>query len=1062
MNHIYRLVWSKVLSCWVAVAETARGRGKSASRKLIAAALALTAVAGQAAPVGGQVVAGTGSIAQSGATTTISQSSQNLSLNWDSFNVAKHETVNFVQPSASAIAVNRIFDTNGSRILGNINANGQVYLINPNGILFGQGAQVNVGALVASTLDLNDASLNGNTRLFSGNGAGSIINQGTINAGQGGYVALLGNVVSNEGTITAPLGTVALGAGNAVTLDFNGNSLVKMQIDQSVLDSEAGNGGLIRADGGMVFMSAGARDTLLASVVNNTGVIEARTVENRGGVIILLGGMAAGTTHVSGTLDASAPDTGNGGFIETSAAHVKVADGTVVTTRAENGQTGKWLIDPTNINIAASGGDLSGDTVMSSLANTHFEIATDSESEGNGDIFVNQALTWTSANTLTLKAHRNIEINQAITASVGGLSLDATGAILAPGAVDVGRFTLTNGNWEQINSTLPAFKVADFRINGGSFLRALIGDGGASVYQIADVYGLQGMASSTLLGKNFGLAGNIDASGTAQWNDGAGFVPIGNASNPFTGSFDGFGHAISNLTINRPSTYNVGLFGYTGTGSTIDNVGLVDGGVNGGTEYVGGMVGQNHGTLSNSYVVSDVSGIGDSYYVGGLVGRNAGTIINSYFDGVVNGATNVGGVVGLNEGSIKGSYSSGVVVGSNRIGGLVGVNESAIENSYSSSTVISDLDQDNYGGLVGINVGTINNSYADGLMRVNQNQAGGLIGFNFGTVNNSYWNTESSGQTTSAGGVGLDNSQMKMQENFTSATTTNGNNNPDWDFTSTWLFANGSSAPLLKALMTNVTVTADNSAKTYDGTKFGGAYTVTTDRFLSGDLNFTGASQNAINAGSYSITPDIKSYANKQYVIVAVDGTLTIDKAQLTVTANDASRIFGVANPPLTSTVSGFVNGETLANSGVSGAGSASTSAGSETSVGTAKIIAGVGSLKADNYDFVSLVDGTLTINDVLSLAPGIAAEQVSSAITQIQASTLAPQASSQTEMADLSSSITVIPGTSSAAATSGEAAGAGNGVTPDTRMAIGQSGSTLQIVNGGVNLPDQMVAINE
>ena len=98
MNRIYRLVWSRVRNAWVAAAETARGRGKGSSRKLVAAALSLSAALAQAAPAGGQVAAGAGSISQSGATTTIEQSSQNLSLNWQSFNIARPETVNFVQP----------------------------------------------------------------------------------------------------------------------------------------------------------------------------------------------------------------------------------------------------------------------------------------------------------------------------------------------------------------------------------------------------------------------------------------------------------------------------------------------------------------------------------------------------------------------------------------------------------------------------------------------------------------------------------------------------------------------------------------------------------------------------------------------------------------------------------------------------------------------------------------------------------------------------------------------------------------------------------------------------
>src|SRR6266481_9847845 len=212
MNRIYRLVWSRVKSAWIAVSENARGQGKAGrsqsalKRKALVTALslALTPLA-QATPTGGQVVSGTGNITQSGATTTINQTSQNLSLNWQSFNIGATQTVNFLQPSAAAIAVNRIFDTNGSQILGHLNANGQVFLINPNGVVFGQGAQVNVGGLVASTLDFNNATLNntGNPVTFSGPDTGSVINQGTINAAQGGYVALLGNHVNNTGIIEA-------------------------------------------------------------------------------------------------------------------------------------------------------------------------------------------------------------------------------------------------------------------------------------------------------------------------------------------------------------------------------------------------------------------------------------------------------------------------------------------------------------------------------------------------------------------------------------------------------------------------------------------------------------------------------------------------------------------------------------------------------------------------------------------------------------------------------------------------------------------------------------------
>ncbi|KKB62577.1 hypothetical protein WM40_16695 [Robbsia andropogonis] len=312
VNHIYRLVWSQVHQTWIAVSERARGRGKTASPKLLGATLLAVAHTALGAPTGGAITAGSGSISQSGTTTTVNQSSANLSVNWQTFNTTSQETVNFVQPSASAIAVNRIADTNPTQFLGHLNANGQIYLINPNGIVFGAGAQINVGGLVASTLDTSDTGLSGAARNFTGTGTGSIINQGSITTANGGFVAFIGKTVSNQGNIVAPSGAVGLTAGNDVTLSFAGNSMVGVQVNQSTLDSLAENGGLIQADGGAVWLSAGAKDAVLASVVNNTGIIQARSVQNVNGTIVLDAG-GAGTSTNSGTLDASGKNSGETG-----------------------------------------------------------------------------------------------------------------------------------------------------------------------------------------------------------------------------------------------------------------------------------------------------------------------------------------------------------------------------------------------------------------------------------------------------------------------------------------------------------------------------------------------------------------------------------------------------------------------------------------------------------------------------------------------------------------------------------------------------------------------------
>ncbi|MEG2034419.1 MAG: filamentous hemagglutinin N-terminal domain-containing protein, partial [Janthinobacterium sp.] len=230
----------------------------------------------------------------------------------------------------------------GTTILGNLSANGKVFIVNPNGVLFGKGASVNTAGLVASTLDISNNDFMSGKYQFSGSGTGKVLNQGSISA-PGGYVALLGANVSNEGTIQARLGSVALAAGKAITLDVAGDGLLNVAVDRGAVGALVNNGGLIQADGGTVVLSAQAAGDLLKTVVNNTGVIEAHTIATRGGTIKLLGDMQSGTVNAAGTLDASAPAGAvgsRGGFIDTSAAHVKIADGLKVTTAAPQGLSG--------------------------------------------------------------------------------------------------------------------------------------------------------------------------------------------------------------------------------------------------------------------------------------------------------------------------------------------------------------------------------------------------------------------------------------------------------------------------------------------------------------------------------------------------------------------------------------------------------------------------------------------------------------------------------------------------------------------------------------------------
>ncbi len=245
-------------------------------------------------------------------------------------------------------------------------------------------------------------------------------------------------------------------------------------------------------------------------------------------------------------------------------------------------------------------------------------------------------------------------------------------------------------------------------------------------------------------------------------NAGMGWQPIGSSTNPFTSSFDGQGYEICDLFINRPDESYVGLFSLVDEGGRIEDISVVNVTVTGNSS-VGGLVGGNAGTVSNSYSSDSVSGGSD---VGGLVGLNAGTVSNSFSSGSVTGEGHVGGLVGGNGATVSNSYSTGNVTGYYGVGGLVGVNEGTVSNSYSSDSVSG---YQWVGGLVGGNGATVSNSYSTGSVTGNQ-WVGGLVGLNNeGTVSDSFWDTETSGQSTSDGGTGKTTAQMKNLATFSGA-----------------------------------------------------------------------------------------------------------------------------------------------------------------------------------------------------------------------------------------------------------------------------------------------------
>jgi len=340
LNRAYRLVWNEATGTYVAVAETTRARGKRASGAVRAAATGLlVALAAQAAwaldpgtlPRGANVAAGSAGFTQSGNALNVQQSSQKLVINWGSFDIGSTASVNFSQPSSGAIALNRVSSGVPTQIEGALNANGNVWVLNSAGVVFGKTAQVNVGGLVASSLALSDGDFQAGRYTFSNSGAaGAVSNAGSIDA-RGGVVALVAPVVRNSGRIAAA--NVALVAGDQVTLDFKGDGLLSYTIDRAALGALVENSGSISGD--TVSLSARSASAAVATVVNNEGVIEATGLSESGGHIVLDGG-DKGAVHVAGTLDASSAAAQGGSITVTG--HAITLDGDA--TLDANGATG--------------------------------------------------------------------------------------------------------------------------------------------------------------------------------------------------------------------------------------------------------------------------------------------------------------------------------------------------------------------------------------------------------------------------------------------------------------------------------------------------------------------------------------------------------------------------------------------------------------------------------------------------------------------------------------------------------------------------------------------------
>lgn len=429
------------------------GHWKKTLALLVMSALSLGASSVDAMPEGGVIRSGEGAVSQNGREMTIRQDSGRLAMDWTNFNVGKDETVRFQQPGKDALALNRVTGNQQSIIDGSLLSNGHVLLVNPNGVVIGKNASIDVGGLVASTAHVKDnfmKEFGNSTGAFTLGGVsdGKIINEGTINA-EGGLVALHAAKVENSGTIKSNGGSVLMAAADTLTLTPDTDGKLNFTVDGKVAEASALNKGAITADGGTIVMTADSASDVMSTVVNNEGTLQARTLRKNEKGQILLEGNDKGQVEVSGTLDASGTDDGqdagnikvigqktivhdgtnllakgdvNGGKIETSGNVLDLGDNLNIDASGDKGSHGTWLLDPLEVVISASKpssadheyGTIVGDTNGKTKNNVIFN---DPPSKQNATNAYNST-TWIDSNQVgTILSKGTDVIIQAISTS---------------------------------------------------------------------------------------------------------------------------------------------------------------------------------------------------------------------------------------------------------------------------------------------------------------------------------------------------------------------------------------------------------------------------------------------------------------------------------------------------------------------------------------------------------------------------------------------------------------------------------------------------------------------
>ncbi|WP_324001756.1 two-partner secretion system adhesin CdrA [Pseudomonas aeruginosa] len=906
--------------------------------------------AAMAAPTGAQFNPNEIKISQQGKTTLIDQSTQRAIINWKGFDVSADEAVRFNQPGVTSSTLNRVTAGQESVIAGRISAPGQVIIYNSNGVVFSGSAKVDVGSLITTTANISDEHFRQGKLIFDqpGNPDARIVNDGSISVAEKGLAAFVAPSVANNGVINARLGTVAMAAGNAATIDLYGDGLVSIAVTDPVTrkpqDAQAlvSNGGAIQADGGSVLITAEQASRVVDNAVNLSGVILARGTEVREGSVALVS--KSGDIQVAGKIDVSGPKSGgdvlvsgqqvalastasidargaaqggsvriggdfqgrgelpraknatlakgasidvsatgkgngglavvwsdgntrmdgrilarggaqggNGGLVETSGkVNLSIADSAYVSVAAPYGNGGTWLLDPTTLRIVASGGtsgSVGGANGASGDATVNASVVTGALAGGK--------VTLSASDRLSVEA-------PLITSNLGGasrgLELIATGPA---GAVDISAPILfRNGSL-----AIRAGGNISFLSGGTPQTSGIVDLGSGTLWMQTSTAGkISQQAGTALIAANLaGRAGSIDL---ASWDNYAGNLALqtfngtlkyrqSNATGVTTSGtvFDPFiNQSMTGTAQNIVSSVGTRILEANSVGTT-GNYTLTADGNSEFDRLVFTALPYRRVSGSASFPTNDSS----DYLVTNLRYQVNGSNVTA----TPNGGAPSGFTVAAGNGSVTtwtGNW--GTSWGVKGFGGVIGVTD---ELQYDVGTGLTEELIFGLGGKTSRVDTRLDLFMREGAFNSFAERA----------------QVEMFKTTTTAGDI--------LSRQQTATLTAN-------DATRVY----GDVNPTLTATMSGI-----NAIDAYVNSQFNNLYQATAS---------TTATQ-ASNVGQYAITGNANGseYFSQRYQLVRQDGKLTVTPAQLIVSADAKTKVYGDADPTLTYQVSGLKNSDTAA-----------------------------------------------------------------------------------------------------------------------------------------------------